>query len=48
MLDFVEKCWIIVVSVAQTCHIKQRGDVLVFSLGTKWVRRWINLDGQYG
>ena len=31
-MDFVDKCWIIVVSVTSTCHIKQRGDVLVFSL----------------
>ena len=30
MVDFVEKCWIINISVALSCHIKQRGEVLVF------------------
>ena len=32
MVDFVEKFWIAVISIAQSCHIKLRGDVLVFLL----------------
>ena len=37
MMDFVEKYWIAVISIAQSCYIKLRGDVLVFLLSTNKV-----------
>ena len=30
MMDFVKKYWIVVILIAQGCHIKLRGSVLVF------------------